>query len=255
MLALHGHCSGGKVSVVGDRTLPEVAKVIDEFNYDYGLQLVRAGFIVFCPDARGMGERQSFYAGDFNLLAWECGEIQSRANPLGQTVAGMWTWDNMRLIDYIESRPDCLKGSVGAAGLSGGGLQTLYLAAMDKRVRCAVISGYFYTVKDSILQYSCCPCNIVPRLWEFFDMGDLAALIAPRPLLIETGTQDPLNGIGGHSEPARASRDCTKGLPGLPCRRPVGARYLRRRPSLARRAGHPLDAAVDDASQYKSGMK
>ena len=31
----------------------------------------------------------------------------------------------------------------------------------------------------------------------FFDMGDIAALIAPRPLLVETGTMDPLNGASG----------------------------------------------------------
>jgi len=42
-----------------------------------------------------------------------------------------------------------------------------------------------------------CDCNYVPALWENADIGDMAALIAPRPLLIETGMQYPLHGASG----------------------------------------------------------
>jgi len=42
-----------------------------------------------------------------------------------------------------------------------------------------------------------CSCNYVPRLYEYADMGEIGALIAPRPLLVETGTGDPLNGASG----------------------------------------------------------
>ena len=69
---------------------------------------------------------------------------------------------------------------------------------MDERVRCAVCSGYFYGVMESLLEKSAnCSCNYVPHLWEYADMGDLGALIAPRPFLIETGTCDSLNGRSG----------------------------------------------------------
>ena len=87
---------------------------------------------------------------------------------------------------------------MGCAGLSGGGLQTLWAAALDKRIRCAVISGYMYGYKESLLDMpGNCYCNYVPHLYEYMDMGDIAALIAPRPLLIETGNRDPLNGASG----------------------------------------------------------
>jgi dienelactone hydrolase len=110
----------------------------------------------------------------------------------------MWAWDLMRLLDYVATRPECDPERVGSAGLSGGGLQTLWLSVLDERVRCAVISGYFYGYKDALLKLSNnCSCNYVPGLWELADMGDLGALIAPRPLLIETGTLDPLNGERG----------------------------------------------------------
>lgn len=42
-----------------------------------------------------------------------------------------------------------------------------------------------------------CACNFVPNLWRFFDCGDLGALIAPRPLFIESGENDHLNGNVG----------------------------------------------------------
>src|SRR5581483_4215415 len=53
MICPHGHSSGGKYAPSGRRDLPEIAKRIEEMNYDYGVQFVREGFIVFCPDARG----------------------------------------------------------------------------------------------------------------------------------------------------------------------------------------------------------
>lgn len=194
VMAPHGHGGGGKVAVAGIRDNPEVASAIEGYNYDYGVQFVRAGFIVFCPDARGFGERRE-NPQTSGILDSSCAVINHMALPLGQTITGMWSWDLHRLIDYIEMREDCVKGRVGCAGLSGGGLQTLWAAALDDSITCAVISGYFYGCKESLLDmHENCSCNYVPHVWEYADMGDLGALIAPRPLLIETGNQDPLNG-------------------------------------------------------------
>ncbi len=54
----HGHGGGGKAAVAGVAVHPDVAAAIEKYNYTYGVQFVRAGFRVFCPDARGFGERQ-----------------------------------------------------------------------------------------------------------------------------------------------------------------------------------------------------
>jgi dienelactone hydrolase len=201
VVAPHGHGSGGKLSPAGRTDIPVIKEAIEHYNYAYGVQLVREGFIVFCPDARGFGERREPpLQGDDErrFMSSSCEVLNHMAIPLGQTVAGMWTWDLMRLIDYICERPDCDPQRIGCAGLSGGGLQTLYLSALDERVRCAVCSGYFYGVKESLLEMcQNCSCNYVPHLWEYADMGDLGALIAPRPFLIETGTCDSLNGRRG----------------------------------------------------------
>jgi dienelactone hydrolase len=199
VLAPHGHGSAGKAAIVGRADAPELVRTIAQHNYAYGVQLVRAGYIVLCPDARGFGERREpVMIADGDLLGSSCQVLNHMALPLGQTVTGMWTWDLMRLLDYVATRADCDATRIGCAGLSGGGAQTLWLAALDERVRCAVVSGYFYGYKDSLLRLSRnCSCNYVPGLWQLADMGDIGALIAPRPLLIETGHDDGLNGERG----------------------------------------------------------
>ncbi|MBL7200422.1 MAG: hypothetical protein ISS56_09755 [Anaerolineae bacterium] len=201
VIAPHGHTSGGKFAPAGRRDIPGLVETIEHYNYEYGLQFVRQGFVVFLPDARGFGERREWpRQGDADemLLASSCEVLNHMAIPLGQTVTGMWCWDLMRLIDYVETRPECDAGRLGCAGLSGGGLQTLWLSALDERIQCAVVSGYFYGYKDALLRLCAnCSCNYVPHLWELADMGDIGALIAPRPLLVETGSLDPLNGERG----------------------------------------------------------
>jgi dienelactone hydrolase len=199
VIAAHGHDSAGKLPVAGVGDDPQVAERIRQYRYNYGQVAAQNGYIVFCPDARGFGERrESFSQGADHLFDSSCHQLAHMALPLGLTVAGMWTWDLMRLLDYIATRPECTGQPVACIGLSGGGLQTLWLAALDERVACAIVSGYFYGVKDSLLTLSNnCDCNYVPHLWETADMGDLGALIAPRPLLVESGLRDPLNGARG----------------------------------------------------------
>jgi len=197
----HGHESAGKNSPAGRSDIPPVAKAIEIYNYDYGVQFVKRGYIVFCLDARAFGERrEDTHQGNDELtfMTSSCAQLNHMAICLGMSLTGMWVWDLMRLIDYIETLDFCDSKRIACAGLSGGGLQTLWLSALDDRIKCAVVSGYFYGYKDSLLRLSGnCACNYVPNLWENVDMGDLGALVAPRALLIETGDDDPLNGERG----------------------------------------------------------
>jgi dienelactone hydrolase len=199
VIAAHGHASGGKYAPAGRRDIPAIAETIQQHNYDYGVQAVRRGYVVLCPDARGFGERrESFYEGDEKIRESSCRQLAHMGLPLGLTVTGMWSWDLSRLIDYIETRPEVQGRKLACIGLSGGGLQTLYVATVDERVDVAISSGYFYGVGDSLLHLSDnCDCNFVPHLWEYADMGDLGALLAPRPFLIEAARQDGLNGPRG----------------------------------------------------------
>lgn len=196
-----GHGGAGKASVAGLREYPAVAEKIAFYNYDYGLQLCRLGYAAICPDARGFGERREEPESTKTLpgaLAGDCCRLARMGEPLGIPVAGMLTWDLMRLLDYAERRGDWDGGRIGCLGFSGGGMQTLWLAALDGRVGLAVISGYLYGYKDALLTLNeNCSCNYVPHLWEHLDMGDIASLIAPRPLLVQSCRGDRLNGPRG----------------------------------------------------------
>lgn len=196
ILCPHGHGFGAKAGISGAGGHPAIEAAIAKYHGDYGRTLCRAGFVTLCPDARGFGERQEkVAAGD--ILNSSCNYLNHMAIPLGQTVTGMWVHDLQRLIEYAGTRPECDLSRLGCAGLSGGGLQTLWLTALDDRIKAAIDSGYFYGVKESLLDlHANCSCNYVPHLWEHADQGDLGALIAPRPFLVQSGDEDPLNGAG-----------------------------------------------------------
>jgi dienelactone hydrolase len=206
VLAPHGHDGGGKLAVAGRDDIPAVRDAIGRLSYDYGRKLCADGYVVLCPDARGFGERREFYFGGKTdedvldekfFLDSSCFILNRKATALGLTLAGMWTWDLMRLLDYAATRADCDAARIASVGLSGGGLQTLWLAALDERVRCAVVSGNFFGFKDSLIHQTRCACSYVPHLCEWLDAGDIGALVAPRPLLLEAGTEDRLAGPRG----------------------------------------------------------
>ena len=200
VIAAHGHGGGGKEAVAGNGYFPELARAIRNFHYDYGVSAVKKGCIVFCPDARGFGERREtdLQRDDPNArLSSSCYYLNFMALPLGQCVAGMWVWDLMRLTDYIETLPEVDPARIGCIGLSGGGLQVLYFTALEDRIAYAACSGYFYGFRQALLELYNCSCNYIPHMWENFDVGDIGSLIAPRPLVIETGDADSLNGKDG----------------------------------------------------------
>lgn len=194
-----GHLGGGKFSVAGYRINKPVSDAIDFYNYDYGMQLAKKGFVVLCPDARGFGERRDLnIQSDENFLDSSCNQLAHMAEPLGMTVAGMFTWDLMRLVDYIEERNEWNANDIACIGFSGGGMQALWFAALDDRIKKVIISGYMYGYKDSLLELNNnCSCNYVPHLWESFDMGDIGALMAPAKVVIQSCKEDKLNGARG----------------------------------------------------------
>jgi hypothetical protein len=200
-LAPPGHQGAGKYSVAGCYEIPAVNEKIKFFTYDYGMQLAKLGYVALCPDCRGFGERRDEDLQNDEEQAFlnsTCRQLAHMAEPMGETVIGMNTWDLMRLIDYIYERNEWNLETLGCAGFSGGGMQTLWLAALDDRVRKVMISGYMYGYRDSLLILNGnCSCNYVPHLWEHLDMGDIGSLIAPRPLMIQSCSEDHLNGPRG----------------------------------------------------------
>lgn len=213
VIALHGHGAWGARSIVGDTRQAVEDEFVAMLNYDYARQLALRGYLVFAPELRGFGERMED-------APWR--EVHDLAQPamwvsscryeavnallLGQTLLGLRVWDVMRTVDYIRTRPEPLAETLGCVGLSGGGTVTLFTAALDARITCAVVSGYLNTFRDSIMSIEHCWCNYVPGLVQYAEMADIAGLIAPRPLLVESGRRDPIYPVAGTEKALTALR-------------------------------------------------
>lgn len=204
VIALHGHGTWAARPLIGQASSPGEAAFIRLLNYDYAHQLALRGFMVFVPVLRGFGERMEdpplrevHDPADPEAWVSSCKYEAVNALMLGKTLLGLRVADILRLIDYIRARPEPMAETLGCAGLSGGGTITLFAAALDERITCAVISGYLNTFRDSIMAMDHCLCNFVPGIVNYAEMPDIAGLIAPRPLLIESGLRDPIYPIAG----------------------------------------------------------
>ncbi len=195
VLALHGHGYGVK-DIVGLWEDGEERETPDGYHKDFGVALCRHGLAVAAPEISCFGERRT----DFSYLQGPisgsdpgtCDHTAKLAFHLGGSVVGLRVWDGKRLVDYLQTRPELDVQRLGAMGISGGGMHTFFSACLDERIRACVISGYYCTFRDSILAMHHCTCNFVPGLHRFGEMYDLVGLIAPRPLLIESGSKDPI---------------------------------------------------------------
>src|SRR5579863_329961 len=154
------------------------------------IKLARLGFVVLVYDAIGHGERMV------------PGNIHHEAGyallPLGETIAGWMVWDSMRGIDYLLTLPQVDPQRIGVTGNSGGGLNTLFTAALDQRVRAAVIAGYTFEF-NNWLKYAGthCTCTQLPGLFRAMEWFEIAGLIAPRPLMMLQGDHDDIFPISG----------------------------------------------------------
>lgn len=195
VVAFHGHGYGVK-DMIGLWEDGQERDTPDGYHIDFGVALCRLGFLVAAPEISCFGERQT----DFSYLREDIGQpVPSTCHHsamlafhLGGSVIGLRAHDARRLLDYLETRRDADMGRIGAMGISGGGMHTFFTTCLDERIRACVISGYYSTFKDSILGIFHCPCNFVPGLHQFGEMYDLIGLIAPRPVLVEAGTYDPI---------------------------------------------------------------
>jgi len=156
----------------------------------FAVQAVEQGYVTFALEQLAFGERRDEAARSQGPRAYSCRPAAGAALLMGQTMIGWRVWDVMRTIDYLGTRPEVDTSRIGTLGFSGGGTTSLFAAALDERIQAGVVSGYFNTFRDSILSLSHCMCNYVPGILEHIEMYDLAGLVAPRLLFIESGKRD-----------------------------------------------------------------
>jgi dienelactone hydrolase len=191
VLAVHGH-GPGKARVCGIERGGE--------GDDYAHALASLGYVVLAPDLRGFGERSEWMpAGNYHC-DWDlvCATMAGVV-PLERNL-----WDLARSLDVLCAHPLVDPARVAVAGLSYGGTCALFLAALDARVRVAVVSGYLSSWRAAhAVPWNMCGSQVLPDQLGEIEHVDIAALIAPRPLLVESGTQDGIFPVG----PARQTVD------------------------------------------------
>jgi len=200
ILAFHGHGYGAKDTVGLWEDGSERYKA-DGYQKDFAIALCRQGFVVAVPEIACFGERVS----DFSYLNGQIGQSAPStcqhaamiAFHLGGSVLGLRMHEGLRLVDWLFTRADVDSKRIGAMGISGGGMHTLFSACLDERIQASVISGYVSDMRDSIFGMHHCPCNYVPGLSRFGDIADLLGLIAPRPVLVQAADHDPIFPIAG----------------------------------------------------------
>jgi cephalosporin-C deacetylase-like acetyl esterase len=124
-------------------------------------------------------------------VAFAIDSVHTYRYDVGVNAVGVMTWNNMRALDYLYSRAEVDRERIGCVGESGGGQQTMYLMALDDRIKAAVpavLVGYFKRILAPRPLH--CPCNHVPGLMRVTDEPEISALFAPRPLLFLTVTGD-----------------------------------------------------------------
>lgn len=162
------------------------------------IALARMGFIVLTYDPIGQGERMTpgniHHDAGYALL------------PLGQTIAGWMVWDSMRAIDYLLTLDDVDPRRIGITGNSGGGLNTLFTAALDERVQAVAVVGYTFEFRHWIKYAGThCACTHLPGIFRAMEWFEIAGLIAPRPLLMLQGEEDAIFPVEGARRAARGT--------------------------------------------------
>jgi dienelactone hydrolase len=171
----------------------------------YALELARRGYVTIAPDALCFNERQDA-AGKLKGASYERFEALHRITE-GKTLQGKYVWDARRALDYLETRAEVDPSRLGMIGHSLGGQETLFTTALDTRIRAAVSScgfGSLRTLKrDRILHNF---ALFVPGLASHGDYGAVLALVAPRAFLVAARTDDPIFPREGIEETVAAAR-------------------------------------------------
>ena len=136
LLIVHGHSDFGK-------TFPQYSAM--------AIAAVKAGFGVFAPDPVSQGERfQCSGAYPWSDSAVEHASLGARSWLVGWNFARFRIHDGIRAVDFMESRPELDMSQLAVAGNSGGGTMSVYLQALDERIRNACPNSYVSSLREVI---------------------------------------------------------------------------------------------------------
>jgi dienelactone hydrolase len=220
IVALHDHGGfyfWGKEKLVA---LDNEHPVLTDFKREYyagrsiASELARAGYVVVVIDMFYWGERRMLLADDapdwrerprsitkerigaFNRRSGEGEQLVGRTVfSAGFTWAGVMFWDDVRTVDYLLTRPEVDPRRIGCVGLSVGGVRSAHVAALDDRIKAAVVVGWMTSFPAQLKRrviHTIGHTKLVPGLYRYLDYPDVVSLAMPTPLLVINGSKDEL---------------------------------------------------------------
>ena len=194
IICLQGHTTGMHYSINVELE-DEDKYVVDPDDYDFAIGCMKRGFAALCIEQRSLGERRERQ--QKKVAPHQCHDAVMHSLILGRTLAGERTFDVDRGIDFLELRNEIDLARIGVMGSSGGGLISIYSVALLDRISFAMPSCSFCTFYDSIMQIYHCADNYIPGILKFAEMADILGLAAPKPVIVVTGTEDPVFPLAG----------------------------------------------------------
>ncbi|MBD53510.1 MAG: acetylxylan esterase [Rhodopirellula sp.] len=159
----------------------------------HGAWFARNGYVCLTIDTIQLGEIEGIHHGTYREKMWWW-------NNRGYTPAGVEAWNCVRALDYLQSRDEVDGERIGVTGRSGGGAYSWWIAAIDERIKVAVPVAGITSLKNHVVD-GCveghCDCMYMVNTYRW-DYPMVAALVAPRPLLISNTDKDrifPLDGV------------------------------------------------------------
>ncbi|RPE14244.1 hypothetical protein EGT74_12295 [Chitinophaga lutea] len=170
VVVTHGHWQGGRNS--------EIFQAVAQ-------QLAMHGYVALTVDAWGAGERTTVH-GEHEYHGSCLGASMMNT---GHPLLGMQLTDNIRAVDLLASLPFVDAQRIGATGASGGGNQTMWLAAMDERVKAAIPVVSVGTFEAYVMNSNCI-CELLPAGLTFTEESGVLAMVAPRGLKLFNASRD-----------------------------------------------------------------
>ncbi|MDB6029914.1 MAG: Acetyl xylan esterase [Verrucomicrobiales bacterium] len=193
VLFAHGHWQDARLYESTDaELLRELANGEERFEeggksrfQSMCVQLARMGCVVWQWDMQGDSDAQQFSRQLVHGFARQRPEMNTLENwglfsPQAEThlesIMGLQTWNAVRSLDFLLSLPEIDPERIAMTGASGGGTQTMLLAAIDPRVKLS-----FPAVMVSTAMQGGCTCENACLLRIDTSNVEFAGLFAPKP--------------------------------------------------------------------------
>jgi dienelactone hydrolase len=223
ILAFHDHGANKyfgtrKITRTADKQHPDIVE--HQKTYYSGMawanEIAKRGYVVLVSDAfpfasrrvmmqdlpasmrKGLSDKDPENSENIKAYnTWASDHEHTMAKSLfcaGTTWPGVFFAEDQKALDVLCARKDVNPDQIGCAGLSGGGMRTVFMGGLDSRIKCAVCVGFMTTWKDLILNKSFTHTwmTYVPILPNEMDFPEILGLRAPLPTLVLNDSEDQL---------------------------------------------------------------